>query len=112
MSLESTLLATLSAIELPRGETTAPGSSSIQMSLSADGRILYTPVSGNADIPFARIDLGVGAAEPLGTADSGVPFFAPNAIEVTPNHRILALDSTGAPLIVDPETGERSIISK
>jgi hypothetical protein len=112
VSLEFTLVATLSAIELPRGETTAPGTSIIQMSLSADGGILYTPVSGNADIPFAQVDLGVGIAEPLGTAASGVPFLAPNAIEVTPNDRIFALDSSGALLIVDPETGERSIISK
>ena len=112
VSLESTLVATLSAIELPRRETTAPGSSIIQMSLSADGGILYTPVSGNADIPFAHVDLGVGVAEPLGTAASGVPFLAPNAIEVTANDRIFALDSSGALLIVDPETGKRSIISK
>jgi hypothetical protein len=73
---------------------------------------LYTPVSGNADVPYARIDLLRGEAVALGTASTGVPFFAPNAIEVTPDNRLFALDGTGAMLIVDPETGERSIVSK
>ena len=81
-------------------------------SLSTDGGSLYTPVSGNADIPYARIDLVRGEAFPLGTATTGVPFYVPNAIEVTSANRIFALDSTGALLIIDPETGERSIISK
>jgi hypothetical protein len=112
VSRETTLIATLSSIELPRGQTTAPGSPTMQMSLSADAGTLYTPVSGNADIPFAQINLGTSVAEPLGTAASGVPFFAPNAIEVTPENQIFALDSSGAILIVDPESGERSIISK
>lgn len=112
VSLELTLVATLSTIELPFGESTAPTALVVQMSLSLDGTSLFTPISGNADIPYARVDLGVGTAEPLGTAANGVPFLAPNAIVVTPNDRVFALDTTGALLIVDPETGDRSIVSK
>jgi hypothetical protein len=112
VSLELTLLVDLSTVELPLGESTTPGFLTPHMSLSSDGDTLYTPVSGNADVPYARIDLLRGEAVALGTASTGVPFFAPNAIEVTPDNRLFALDGTGAMLIVDPETGERSIVSK
>jgi len=112
VSLDLTLLVDLSTVELPLGESTTPGFLTPHMSLSSDGDTLYTPVSGNADVPYARIDLLRGEAVPLGTASTGVPFFAPNAIEVTPDNRLFALDGTGAMLIVDPETGERSIVSK
>ena len=111
-TFDLTMLADLTAVELPFGETTTPGFLTPQMSLSTDGGSLYTPVSGNADIPYARIDLVRGEALPLGTASTGVPFFVPNAIEVTSDNRLFALDGTGALLIIDPETGERSIISK
>ncbi|NOX68712.1 MAG: hypothetical protein GXP15_05960 [Gammaproteobacteria bacterium] len=111
-TFDLTMLADLTAVEPPFGETTTPGFLTPQMSLSTDGDSLYTPVGGNADIPYARIDLVRGEAFPLGTASTGAPFFVPNAIEVTPANRIFALDSTGALLIIDPETGERSIISK
>ncbi len=111
VSLELTLVATLSTIELPLGESTAPTALVVQMSLSLDGTSLYIPIGGNADIPYARVDLGAGTAEPLGTAASGVPFLAPNAIVVTPNDRVFALDTTGALLVVDPGTGDRSIVS-
>lgn len=112
VSLEFSQLANLSSVELPFGESTSPGISTMQMSLSADGESLYTPVSGNADLPYVRVDLALGALEPLGSANTGVPFLAPNAIEVTPDDRIFALDGTGALLVVDSQTGERSIISK
>ena len=111
-TFDLTMLADLTAVELPFGDSTAPGFLTLQMSLSTDGGSLYTPVSGNADIPYARIDLVRGEALPLGTASTGVPFFVPNAIEVTSFNRLFALDGTGAMLIIDPETGERSIISK
>ncbi len=111
-TLDLTMLVDLGAVELPFGETTTPGFLTPQMSLSTDGNSLYTPVSGNADIPYARIDLVRGEALPLGTASTGVPLFIPNAIEATAANRIFALDGTGALLIIDAETGERSIISK
>jgi len=111
-TFDLTMLADLTAVELPFGETTTPGFLTPQMSLSTDGGNLYTPVSGNADIPYARIDLVSGEALPLGTASTGVPFFVPIAIDVTSANRIFALDGTGALLIINSETGERSIISK
>jgi len=112
VSLDLTMLVDLSAVELPLGESTTPGFLTPHMSLSSDGNTLYTPVSGNANVPYARIDLLRGEAVSLGTASTGVPIFVPNAIEVTSDNRIFALDGTGAMLIVDPETGERSIVSK
>lgn len=112
VTFDLTMLVDLTAVELPFGETTTPGFLTPQMSLSTDGGSLYTPVSGNTDIPYARIDLVRREALPLGTASTGVPFFVPNAIEVTSDNRLFALDGTGAVLIIDPETGERSIISK
>jgi hypothetical protein len=112
VSLELTLLADLSTVEFPFGQTTAPGSLTVQMSLSADGKTLYTPVSGNVDVPYALVDLAAGVVEPLGSGASGVPFLVPNAIDVTAEASVFALDGSGALLIVDPKTGERSIISK
>lgn len=112
VSLDLTMLVDFSAVELPLGESTTPGFLTPHMSLSSDGNTLYTPVSGNADVPYARIDLLRGEAVSLGTASTGVPIFVPNAIEVTPDNRIFALDGTGAMLIIDAETGERSIVSK
>ncbi len=111
-TLDLTPLADLSAVELPFGETTTAGFLTPQMSLSADANSLYTPISGNADVPYARIDLASGDVIPLGSASSGVPFFIPNAIDVSADNRLFALDGTGALLIVDAETGERSIVSK
>jgi hypothetical protein len=111
-TLDLTPLADLTAVELPFGETTTAGFLTPQMSLSVDASSLYTPISGNADVPYARIDLASGDVLPLGSASSGVPFFIPNAIDVSADNRLFALDGTGALLIVDPETGERSIVSK
>jgi hypothetical protein len=111
-TLGLTPLADLTAVELPFGETTTAGFLTPQMSLSVDANSLYTPISGNADVPYARIDLASGDVIPLGSASSGVPFFIPNAIDVSADNRLFALDGTGALLIVDPETGERSIVSK
>jgi hypothetical protein len=111
-TLDLTPLADLTAVELPFGETTTAGFLTPQMSLSVDASSLYTPISGNADVPYARIDLASGDVLPLGSASSGVPFFIANAIDVSADNRLFALDGTGALLIVDPETGERSIVSK
>jgi hypothetical protein len=110
-TLDLTMLADLTAVDLSFGEATAPGFSTLQASLSDDGSALYIPVSGNADIPYAKIDLASGDVSPLGTASTGVPFLAPNAIEVSADNRLFALDGSGALLIVDPETGERAIVS-
>jgi len=112
VSFELTLIADLSEVQSSFEGIPSPVFPTTQMSLSEDGRSLYSPVSGNPDIPYVRIDLSSGAIVPLGDAISGPPFLVPNAIEVAPDGRLFALDATGALYTIDAQTGERVIVSK
>ena len=112
VSFELTLIADLTPIQSSFDGIPSPVFPTTQMSLSEDGSSLYSPVSGNPDIPYVRIDLSSGAIVPLGDAISGPPFLAPNAIDIAPDGRLFALDATGALYAIDARTGERVIVSK
>lgn len=107
-----TLIAGLANVQTPFVGIPSPLFPTTQMSLSEDGSSLFLPVGGNPDVPYARIDLALGTIMPLGDASSGPPFLVPNAIEVAPDGRLFALDATSALFVMDPQTGERVIVSK
>ena len=111
-SFQLSLIADLSAVEIPFGGISAPLFPVMQMSLSSDSRTLFAPISGNPATPFVRIDLLNGLALPVGNAVSGPEFLAPNAIEVARNGRVFGLDGTSALFVIDPLTGEHAIVSK
>lgn len=111
-SFDFRLIADFTSVELPRNEIRVPGFLTAQMSLSTDGSILFFPVNGNPDVPYASIDLALGEVVPLGSAASGPPFFVPNAIEAAPDGRLFVLDSTSALFVIDGQTGERAVVSK
>ena len=111
-SFDFTLIADLTNVQTPFAGILSPLFPTTQMSLSEDGSSLFLPVGGNPDIPYAKIDLALGTITPLGDANSGPPFLVPNAIEVAPDGRLFALDATSALHVIDPQTGERAIISK
>lgn len=111
-TFELTLIADLAQVQSSFNGIRSPLFPTTQMSLSEDGSSLFSPVSGNPDIPYIRIDLSNGEILPLGGASSGPPFFVPNAIEIAPDGRIFALDATSALFVIDATTGERVIVSK
>lgn len=111
-SLQPTILADLSDVESPFGGEFGLTTFSMQMSLSADGQSLYSPVNGNLEVAFARVDLISGSVTAIGSATSGVPFFVPSAIDETLDGRLYALDGTSALMVLDPESGDRAIVSK
>lgn len=112
VSFELTLVADLTEVQSSFNGIPTIVFPTTQMSLSEDGRSLYYPVDGNPDIPYVLIDITLGTIGPLGDASGGPPFFVPNAIEVAPDGRIFALDSTSALYVIDAQTGERVIVSK
>lgn len=111
-SFELTLVADLTGVQSSFNRIPSIVFPTTQMSLSEDGNSLFYPVDGNPDIPYVIIDLTFGTIVPLGDASSGPPFFIPNAVEVAPDGRIFALDSTSALFVIDAQTGERVIVSK
>ena len=111
-SFELTLIADLTQVQSSFGGFASPLFPTTQISLSEDGNSLFSPVSGNPDIPYVRIDLSNGTIVPLGDAISGPPFLVPNAIDVAPDGRLFALDATSALIVIDAQTGERVIVSK
>jgi hypothetical protein len=112
VSFELTLIADLTEVQSSFSGIPSPLFPTTQMSLSEDGSSLYSPVSGNPDIPYVRIDLSSGEIVPLGDASSGPPLLVPNAIEVAPDGRLFALDATSALFLINAQTGERVIVSK
>ena len=111
-SLELSLVADLTGLRSPANTPATPGFPTAQMSLGPNAEFLYLAVGDNPDIPYARIDLDGGEVRALGHATSGPADFLPNAIEVTPNGRLFALDGTSALYAIDAETGQRAIVSK
>ena len=110
-SLEQQQVADLSS--LTAAATGAPVllSFSAQMSLGADGNLLFYPVAGNPEVPYAAIDLRDGSIAPL-ASDQGPALLVPSAVEVTPDGQTFALDSSNAVFVLDQATGQRIIISK
>ncbi|MGI9261643.1 MAG: hypothetical protein ACR2QR_06395 [Woeseiaceae bacterium] len=111
-SFALSLVADLSSVETPFGGVPSLLFPVLQMSLSEDSTMLFSPISGNPETPYAQIDLLSGTILPLGNAVSGPDFLLPNAIESADDGRLFGLDATSTLFLIDPATGERVIVSK